>query len=170
MASPQQPRFVRPFLLAAVNCLTACSLFTSPAPQDQRYVVVKVGSKLVPAQIAELPNSPTDPSPSGCWVVLTEGEFGLHPSDKTFGYFFVFRHSCTGGVLWNGGNSGKYEQVGTSFTFRFSRGAQGGETVFSGRVAMDTLIVIQSPDTYYFKRAPLLDTPSAAPLGAFSGQ
>lgn len=141
-----------------------CSLFTSTEADNQRYVAVKVGSKELPAQITELPISPQDPRGSGCWEVLTEGEFGLYPVDLTFGYFFVFKNSCTGQLLWTGGNSGHYTRMGTSYTFRFSRGAQGGETVFPGKLVADTLIVIQDADTYYFRRAPLLASPSPLSL------
>jgi hypothetical protein len=143
-------------LLGSMLGLATCSLFTSSAPGEERYVVVKMGSHEVPAQLVQLPKSPRDHTPSGCWETLTDGEFGLSPVDATFGYFLVFRNSCTGRVLWSGGNSGHYDRQGTSFTFRFSRGAQGGETIFPGTLVADTLIVIQAPDTYSFKRVPLL--------------
>ena len=134
-----------------------CKLFTSNDEDQIHYVLVKQNSTPLPVRIIELPVNPHDPTPSGCWYTLTEGEFGIVTADHTFGYLIVYRNSCGGYVLYSGGTSGAYERTMGSFVFH----SQAGDS-FRGHLVDDTLVVVLDPGTLYFKR----DHSSTAITGA----
>lgn len=125
-----------------------CNLSSAPTVEtDGRYILVKFNSSALPVKIVELPINPHEPVPSGCWYMLSEGEFGLAASDHTFGYFITYRNSCGWYVLYSDGTLGRYELTGAEVQFHPQLGDR-----FGGHLVADTLIVVQAADTFYFKR------------------
>src|SRR5689334_11032866 len=126
--------------MVCVLSVAACGLFTSPSVEVAgRFVLFKRNSDSLPAKIVELPNSIEDPTPSGCWYTLTEGEFGIIGADHTFGYFVTYRNSCGWYVLYSGGTSGHYVQSGSMVQFQ----PPAGTAEFVGHIIVDTLVVIR---------------------------
>ena len=128
----------------------SCSLFTESVPKaDGSFDLVKYGDAVLPVQIDELPTRTGQPS--GCWNTLTEGGLGLNAADHYFSYYLVFRDSCDGHVLSQGGASGHFQQFGSSLTFHVQ--TQQGDFPFAGRVLADT-VVLEGTPYFYFKKVP----------------
>lgn len=130
--------------------IAACSLSTSSPSIEGEYRLFRLGSLPIPTKITQLPVSPEDPSPSGCWYTLSEGTFEIVVDNQTFEYLRVYRNSCTGGVLATIGFPGSYQQVADSLIFTYVPGSV--PRTFSGRVARGLLTVFQDSDTFYYRR------------------
>lgn len=129
----------------------SCALFTAPALEG-RFLLVKSDSSELPVKLVELLISPDEPGPSGCWMMLTEGEFALNRADRTYSFVLVNRNSCTRYVLSSPGAAGRYDASGKDFVFHLPGGGP-IVSAFSGHLQGDTLIVAYSGHIHYFKRA-----------------
>jgi hypothetical protein len=124
----------------ALTLVCACSSATEPEPVAQgKYLLFAFNGTPLPVPTIELPNSPHDPTPSGCWYTLTEGELTLAPASADFAYTPTYRHSCTGDILSALSVSGQFDQEGTALAFRTPSAT--GVDAFAGIVRGDTVVM-----------------------------
>jgi hypothetical protein len=127
--------------------LAACATDSSQPPGiDGTWVLSQYGSLPVPANLVELPNSPHDPTPSGCFERITGGNLTVSASTHVFRYEYLFHHSCTGAVLSKREAQGTVIQSGSSLLF-----SSAGGLVLRGSVT-DGELVIEEDTALRFNR------------------
>jgi hypothetical protein len=114
---------------------------SDPAPEvEGSWVLTGYGTLTVPANVTELPVSPQDPTPSGCFSRITRGSLTLSKSTHLFWYGLEFLNTCTGNVLSRREAQGSFRQSGRSIEFTLAS----GET-FTGAIEGSEIRLNQEP-------------------------
>lgn len=130
--------------------LAGCQSFFGPdSVSPGMYELVAVNGTPLPFNEVELPISPVDPRPSGCYGAYTQGELEFGPPGESFRFRLVLRHSCLGHILSDRTYLGLYERGGKML--HMWTPSEVVEIEYSAVIIGRNILLTKDRNVYYFR-------------------